>query len=181
MPTALRALLNRLDGASERLLLWTNLGLAAFVVLSHGGALAITYAKATPEADAIRSIAALTLPIATLVILTAAAALIRADWRRLVLAIHGSALAVSAIALLLWAAGIVLRGIPQGNFSWGVGLMTAWVAYSFFVLSRYSLPSGLRNRAAFFYAPAAALVVALPVDIGVFVRLIAEMGERFGH
>jgi len=180
MSGTLRTLVGKLDGIPEHVLLWVNVGLACFIVIAHGGALAITYSKPTPNAEEIRQLAMLSLPIATIVIVTAAAALIRASLRGRVLGVHGFVLAASAIAEFLWALGILLSGIPEGRFSWSVGFLSASVWYSFFVLCRFSLPDGVRNHAAILYAPLVALVIALPIDVGVFIRLMAVIGVRFG-
>jgi len=180
MNGTLRALLGKANAVPEHALLWVNVGLACFVALAHGGALAITYAKPSPEAENIRQIAMFSLPIAAIVIVTAATALIRADLRRRVLGIHGIVLAGSAVALLLWALDILLHGIPEGGFSWSPGLLSAWVGYSFFVLCRFSLPIELRSRSAIFYAPLVALVVAMPIDVGVLIRLATSVGPRLG-
>jgi hypothetical protein len=180
MNGALRTLLGKVDGIPEHAFLWVNVGLACFVALAHGGALAITYAKPTPEAEDIRQLAMFSLPIAAAVIVTAALALIQGGARRRVLAVHGYVLAGSAAAMLLWALDILLKGIPEGNFSWSPGLLSAWVCYSFFVLCRFSLPDGVRNHAAILYTPLVALVIALPIDVGVFIRLMAVIGVRFG-
>jgi hypothetical protein len=171
MNGGLRRLRGKADSIPENVLLWINAGMACFVALAHGGALAITYAKPTSNAEDIRELALFSLPLAAVVIVTAAIALFRLRIRRQVLGIHGFIVAGSAAALLLWAFGILLKGIPEGNFSWSVGLLTAWVGYSVFVLCRFSLPLRLRTHTAILYAPLMALVVAAVVDVGVLVRL----------
>jgi hypothetical protein len=180
MNGTLRALLGKADAIPEQALLWVNVALAGVVALSHGGALALTYSRPTPDAESIRQIAMFSLPIAAIVVVTAAIALFRADLRHRVLGIHGIVLAGSAMALLLWAGDILVRGIPEGGFSWGVGLLSAWVAYSFFILCRFSVPVALRSHPLIFYTPFFALVVALPIDVGVFIRLATSAGPRLG-
>jgi hypothetical protein len=181
MNGTLRTILGKVGGIPEPIFLWVNVGLACFVALAHGGALAITYAKPTAEAEGIRQLAMFSLPIATVVIVTAVAALVRATLRRRVLGLHGFVLAGSAVAMLLWALGILLKGIPEGNFSWGVGLLSVWVCYSFLILCRFSVPSGLRDHPAIYYAPLVALGIAAPVDVGVFIRLMGIVGTHFGQ
>ena len=176
----LRALLIRIDSVPERALLWVNTGLACFVALAHGSALALTYSNPTPEADEIRQLAAISLPMAAAVIVTAFTALIRPNLRRSMLAVHGFVLVASAIYLLLWAVHILIEGTPKGNFSWSVGFPTVWVCYSFFVLSRFSLPSRVRVWPAVYYAPLLALAVAAPIDVGVFVQMLGDMRRHLG-
>lgn len=171
MNGGLRTLLGKADSIPEKIFLWVDAGVACFVALAHGGALASTYAKPTPDAEGIRQLALFSLPLATVVIVTAAAALIRVEFRRQILSVHGFILAGSAVALLLWALGILFNGIPEGNFSWSVGFLTVWVGYSVFVLCRFSLPRPIRTHLAVLYAPVMALVVAAMVDVGVLARL----------
>ena len=176
----LRALVNKVDGVSERALLWTNVALSCFVGLAHGGALAITYAKPTPDADAIRQLASISLPLAAVVLLTSVAGLARVDFRRPALAIHGLIFAAAAVVTLLWALSILVRGLPEGRFVWSVGMMTALLVYGFFVASRYSVPKPFREHVAVFYAPLLALVVSLPIDVAVFVKTFSEVARGFG-
>ena len=176
----MRALLGKLDGIPERVFLWVDAGLAALVVVAHGGALALTYTKPTFAAADIRLLASISLPIAALILLTAAAALIRHGWGRQILAIHGFALAASAAAAVIWALSLLVRGLPQGNFAWTPGLMTACVGYSVFLASRYSVPIGARSRPPVFYAPLIAILIAVPIDLAVFFYFVAEMSKRFG-
>ena len=58
--------------------------------------------------------------------------------------------------------------------------MSALVAYGFFVASRYSVPKAFREHAAVFYAPLLALVIAVPIDVAVFVRTFSEVTRGFG-
>ena len=177
----LRALLVRADSLPERRLLWINLGIACVVALSHGGALASSIAKPAPEFEGIRQLATFSLPIAALVVLSAVAGLIRSDWRPQVLAFHGFVLAWSALVLLVWAVTLVVGGIPQGNFSWSVVLLSASVWYGAFVLRRFSLPDHLKTRPSVYYLPVIALSVAVPLDVGVFLRMFFDMGKHFGN
>jgi len=176
----LRALLTKIDSIPERVLLWIHLALACLVGVAHGGALAITYAKPTADDENIRHLASVSLPTAGLIVLTAVIALLRPSLRRQTLAAHGWILLVGGIAALTWAASLLVRGIPQDNFSWSPGLLSVFVAYSVFVVSRYGVPLALRNQPGGFYAPLVALVIALPIDLGVFVTFLGAMSKRFG-
>ena len=177
---ALRALVTKLDGIPERAILWANLALACLIGIAHGGALALTYAKPGPEADSIRQLASISLPIAGVVLVTSVAALIQAPFRHTVLALHGALFAAAAVVTVVWALSILVSGIPEGKFVWSPGMMSALVAYAFFVGSRYSLPLRFRNRALVFYAPLLALVVSIPIDVAVFVKTINEVAKGFG-
>src|SRR5690242_17026547 len=81
MPMTLRALVDKVDSVSERALLWATVALSCFVGIAHGGALAITYAKPTPDPDSIRQLASISLPLAAIIFLTSVGALVRVDFR----------------------------------------------------------------------------------------------------
>lgn len=180
MIATLHKWLAKADAMPETRLLLINTGLACLVALAHGGALAITLVKPTPDAEGIRQLATISLPIAVLVILSAAATLFSPSSRRTVLSLHGIVFAGSAVAMLVWGTGLLVYGIPEVNFTWSVGLFSLWIAYSVFVFCRYSLPPDLRRRPLVFYAPVTALLGAAVVDTGVFLRLMGEMGAWFG-
>jgi hypothetical protein len=54
------------------------------------------------------------------------------------------------------------------------------VWYASLIFSRFSLPDHLKTLPSVRYLPMVALMVALPIDVGVFLRLLGEMGEMFG-
>ena len=177
---ALRALVNKVDGIPERTLLWINLALACLVGVAHGGAFAITYGKPGPDAETIRQVASISLPLAAVLLLTTVTALLQVRFRRPVLALHGLAFAAGAAAAIFWATSILFSGIPHGNFVWSVGVMSALVVYASFVASRYSVPKRFRDRMVVFYAPVLALLVSIPVDVAVFVKTLGQLARGFG-
>ena len=176
----LRALVNKVDCIQERTLLWVNLGLACFVGLAHGGALAITYGKPGPDAETIWQVASISLPLATVVLLSAVTASLQVRFRQSVLALHGLVFATGAVVVILWAISILFSGFPHGNFVWSVGMMSVLVAYAFFLGSRYSVPKRFRDRIVVFYAPLLALLVSIPIDVAVFVKTLSELTGVFG-
>jgi hypothetical protein len=173
----LRAFVDWAESFPERRLLWINLGIAFLVLVAHGGALALSISTPTPQAEGIRQFATFSLPIAGLVILSAAAGLISPDRRPRVLALHGLLLATGALSGLGWAATLVVTGIPKVNFSWQPGLLSASVWYAFLILCRFSLPDHLKTLPSVRYLPTFAFVLTLPADIGVFLRLLSGMGQ----
>ena len=172
MNGTLRMLLDKIYSISERKFVWVNFAIAVFVALAHGGALAITYSKPTPDASDIRQLASISLPLAAAVILTAASALVYARLRPRVLKFHGIILAVGAGFLLFWALGVLLNGLPDGRFSWSVGFLSVSVFYVAVLFCRFSIPSHLRSLWGVYYAPIFALICAAPVDVGVFLRVV---------
>lgn len=171
-----KALLTRLDSIPERKLLWVNIALACLVGLSHGGALAVSSSAPTEQADEIRRLALVSLPLAALVILVAATAMWRPHLTRAALGLHGIVFCISGAALLLWALSVLVDGLPYGKFVWTTGLLTAWIGYSVFVMSRYTISVAVRGLPKFFFLPVIAMALVLPVDIGVAIRLLSSNG-----
>jgi hypothetical protein len=180
MTRLLRSLLEKADAIAPRKFLWINLGLAALIGLAHGGALLAVRAKPTPDAAAIESLATISLPLAGLVALFSVVALLLRRLQPVSLALQGLILAASAVAGLVWGLGILLRGTHEGNFSWSPGLFSASVCYGVFMLSRFGVPALARASAVAYFAPAVAVVLAVPIDIGVFIRLIQTIAGQFG-
>jgi hypothetical protein len=172
MIEVLRTILDKAYAISERNLLCVNIAISGLVALAHGGALAITYATPTPEASEIRLLASFSLPIVAVVLITAIAALVIAQLKPRVLALHGIVLTAGSGCLLLWALGVLFNGIPEGRFSWSVGLLSASVFYAVVLLCRFSVTANLRSSWRIHYAPFFALACALPVDVGVFFRVV---------
>jgi lysylphosphatidylglycerol synthetase-like protein (DUF2156 family) len=168
-------LFDQLEQLPEVLVLLLNAGLGAFVLLAHGGALLLLLSgkvPATPEHEAtIRTMAPVTLSIAGLVVLSSLVGLVASRTHKVVDRLQAVILFLSGTAMLAWAGNILIGGIPPGNFSWGVGLLTGWVSYSGLLCSRTVLEKqwkqGLR------YMTVTAAIVALVVDFGVLVRFMA--------
>jgi len=171
-----KAFLTRFETMSRRVYLTVNALIACFVTLAHGGALAISLSKPTPHADEIRQLSMISLPLAILVLASAVAAFIRPGLVPGVLRMHGAVIAVSAIALLLWAVTVLVGEPPSERFIWTTGLLTAWVVYSVFVLTRHTLSQSTRKNYAVYYSPILALFIVLPLDIGVALRLLSLNG-----
>lgn len=170
-----KALLSKLGAFPDRKFVWINLVVSGLITLAHGGAL-IAFRAANPDDAPTESLSMvyISIPLFLTVFGTACAALI---WRKAtvyVLAFQGVVFLVAAIALLVWAAKILIVGMPDGNFSWSVGLLTASVFYAVFLFVRYSLPSGIKDRPAIAVAPLLFLFVSIPVDIGVLLTMFRD-------
>lgn len=171
-----KALLTRFEAMSGRVFLVVNALLASLVGLAHGGALLISLSKPTPHAEEIRQLSMFSLPLSFLILVSAMAAFVRPGLIHSVLRVHGAVIAVSAVALLLWAITILVGELPSERFIWTTGLLTAWAVYSAFVLTRHTLPQGSGSNIAVYYSPIIALVVVLPLDVGVSFRLLSSNG-----
>lgn len=176
----LRAWLDKAYAPTERKLLWINLVIACLIAVAHGGALLASSNK-SPDWEDIRQLATVSVPITTLVMLSAVAGLMRPESRPRILAMHGPVLVIGALALLAWAASTLVGGFPKGNFSWSPGLLSASVFYAFLVFCRFTLSARIKALPGVYYAPLVALVLAVPFDVGVFIRLFVEFGNRMGN
>jgi hypothetical protein len=167
MPAIIASLLDAAYRWPERRLILVNVGLACFVGLSHVGALLLSHTQSVPDAASMRMTVTFSLPLVLFVIVTAFAVLMRRSALNFALRVHSYILGFSALWLLAWAIQILITGIPDNNFVWTVGLMSAWVFYSAVLLVRFALPETLRSHQVAYYFPVLALVVALFFDIGV--------------
>lgn len=170
----LRTLMDKIYGIPEGILVWVNIVLAGFVALAHGGALALTFSQPTPDASDIGQLASVSLPIVTVVFISAAIALIKTHLRQRVLAFHGIVLSVGVSFLIIWALSVFVNGPPEGvRFSWSVGFLSALAFYASVLLCRFSFASYFRSSWATYYSPVIVLACVALIDTGVFVRLVA--------
>ena len=175
-----KAALLAVDRIGERAILVVNAVLGALVVLAHGGALIVVLrrplALVTPESDVfVRHVGPFTIPVAALVVIGSVLGLLARHPPRLLLQAQAVVVAVAGGASLAWAAGPAIRGLPEGGFGWGPGLLTAWVAYGAYLAVRFFAPPGSKARSRAACAPLLAAALAAPVDVAVFVRLIARL------
>lgn len=168
----LHSITQRADRASARPFLWADIGLAAFVLFSHGGALAASIAKPDRAPQGVWQVAMFSLPLALVVLISGIVALRRADLALRVLALHGLVLGASAAALLLWAVSILVSGPGQEHFVWAVGFLTVWVTYSTYTMLRFIPSLKMTPKSVL----PVTVLVALVVDVGVFVRLLMGVG-----
>jgi hypothetical protein len=168
----LESIRQSVDRASARPFLWIDIGLAAFVLFSHGGALAASIAKPDRAPQGVWQVAIFSLPLALIVFVSGIVALRRSDLVPRVLAIHGLVLGASAAALLLWAVSVFVTGPGEDNFVWAVGFLTVWVAYSTYTMLRFSPSLKTAPRSVL----PVTVLLALVVDVGVFVRLLVGVG-----
>jgi hypothetical protein len=170
--------LQKLDEIPEHVPLIVNLCLAGFVGLAHGGALALALTTEPDHLGEILPLARISLPLAAFVLLTSLLGFIWKKSRMPILASHAVVLCVGAGAMLFWATSILMSGIPEGNFSWSPGMMTFLCAYPVYLLRRTLLRKQLIRSTVVKYVHVFVLVVALVVDVGVFVKLISSFGAR---
>jgi len=156
-------------------LLLGNAAVAGFVVVAQGGALVVAYSAEPDKVRDILPIALVSLPLSTIVILSSLAGLASTRWRRLILSGQALILGVGSLALFLWAFSVLIKGLPQSRFSWAPGLMTAFCVYPVYVLRRTVFEKHISTSWLVYYLHLIALMIVLPLDVGVFIRAISRM------
>ena len=162
--------IQKLDQIPEYRLILVNLGIAAFVGLAHAGGLAITLAQEPEHLDKILPLAIVSLPLAGFVIISSVIILLRRRSPSAILATHAIILCLGGAAAFIWAGSILVKGIPEGRFAWSPGLMTFFCVYPVYLLRRTLLRKKLPHSATVRYLHVVVLIVALIVDVGVFVK-----------
>jgi hypothetical protein len=163
------------DKVSVVALLLINAALAGFLLLAQGGALAAAYFAQPNKVSEILPKALVSLPLATIIILSSLAALLNTRWRSVILSGQALILVAGSVALFGWALSVLFRGLPQGRFSWAPGLMTAFCVYPIYVLRRTVFARHISACWWVYYLHLITLLVVLPVDAGVFARVISKM------
>ena len=160
--------LKRAYSVSDIHVVLVNVAIAGFVTFSHGGALLIALSKGSPELAEIRGLAMFSLSLCVVVLASALSVLLHRGWLRRVLVVHTGISVLSAAWLILWALKLLFVGIPDEQFVWMVGFLTAWVTYAAVLAVRYLLA----NSSSAYYAPVFALLIAAALDIGVLTRAL---------
>lgn len=80
--------------------------------------------------------------------------------------------ALSAAWLVIWAGSLLLQGIPDGEFVWTVGLLSAWVGYATVLLLRFVVARTEAALASLYYIPVFTFFAALIFDVGVLARAL---------
>jgi hypothetical protein len=172
----LRASIEKAHGWTELACLGINAALAAWATIAIGGALLVATSQGHPDLDDIRRVAWIAVPLGSLVLASAAWAIVNPSHRRHALRLHAACALVSAVWLIVWALGLALQGVSSretGATVWTPGMLTCWVAYSSVSFARFvwpgtSPPSRTSLAASSWIAIAAALI-----DIGVLLRILA--------
>ena len=175
------SLSDQLDKLPESFFLALNAAAGAFILLAHGGALLLVLngkvAVPTAHREMIRSMVPFTLPAAALVAIGSLVGFASIGARRIVLSCQAGILCLSSVILLGWAASMAVKGIPPGNFAWTPGMLTGWVAYSLLLCSRFAAPGAWRRQGVVRYMPLLGTIVALPIDLAVFVRFVMRVSR----
>ncbi len=161
------------------IVLLVNAALGALVLVTHGGVLLLLLSERVPAppgyAELVWAVIPFSLPLAGLVVASSIGGLFMRKIKRPALAFQAIVIFFSSLALLVWAANIVIHGIPLGNFVWTPGFLTGWVVYSWFLCARVAVSGRSMRRSRIRYLLAVGALVAVPVDLGVFLRFLLSM------
>jgi len=168
----------KLDEIPAHVLLMVNMAIAGFVGLAHGGALAATLIQEPENLGEILPLAGVSLPIATVILISSIVVLISKKWLMPVLSIHSIMLCCGSVAAFVWISGILLNGIPEGNFGWSPGMMTFICVYPFYLLRITLLRKYMTRSVAVRYLHVLVFVIALAMDLGVFFNFKSSIKSR---
>jgi hypothetical protein len=168
--------LHPIDGLVERVYAWSEMRLVAvdaavavFVIVAHGAALLVAQAQGHRDLVDIERTVIVSLPLAALVLTTAAWAAVRVTYRGTILRLHALAGAASGIWLLAWAMDLLIKGLPErSSFAWAPGMLSAWLLYTGVLFSRYSGLADARTRVRLPWLVAGTLAL----ELGILLRLL---------
>ena len=155
-----------IDNIPYKALLGVNLAIGIFVLLAHGGSLALSLSKN----QAVPVLVLSTLPAALFLILTCIIGFLSEKQRLRILSIHAFILACGAILLLCYGLSLLLKGFPEGTFTWGLGLFTLFCAYPVYLIRRTVLRGFITKSMIIKYLCIPIFVIALCVDFAVFIK-----------
>lgn len=171
---SLAKIIKKIDQVPFIYLLIADLILALFVGLAHTGGLIIAIIQKSDMLDFMKTVAAISLPIISLIILTSLIAFVFKKQRRNMLIFHGILLLGASLATICWAISLIIFGIPATNFSWSPGLMSLFCAYPFFLLRITLLSKLIEKKFWIQYLHIIVFGLCLVVDGGVLVRFVID-------
>jgi hypothetical protein len=172
-------IIHKIDEIPDSVLLAINICFAGFVMLAHGGALAVAYFTDAEALDKVLPLARVTLPLAFLIVVSAIVAFFCLKFRQVILSFHAAIMTVGACAMLAWAASILIKGIPEGRFAWSPGFLTFSAVYPVYLLRRTLLKYTISRSKVLNYLHVIVLVIALVLDMGVFIKLMKTIQVGF--
>jgi hypothetical protein len=164
----------KLDKIAVRRLLWTNLVIAALVLVAHGGALAIARTGKAPEIATAPESLYLSIALALAALMAAVLALARPAKSPSVMKLHAVWLLLLLIGIIWTAIDIMLKGVPKGaTFTWNPVLFFFLCAYPVYLARRAFVPAALLQRPAIKYSHVIAGFASLVVSVVVIWKVWA--------
>lgn len=166
-------------GLSPVHLLVINLLMGTLGGVSNGGALLLYFLGKAPGLEDKLFLIVIIVAIALAIVVSSGLALVRVNYREIVLKYHAVVFAVASLAFLCWALFIIVYPPVPGSsssirFTWSVGWLTLFVAYTAYLCQRTLpafFPQVANVRYLYLYVGASVLVV----DIATFLRLSSSL------
>jgi hypothetical protein len=169
----LSKIIDGIDSIPHKALLGINLAIGFFVLMAHGGSLALSLSKD----QEVSSLVLFTVPISLFIIATCTVGFFSDKQRLRILSIHSLILVCGSILVFYYGLSLLLKGFPEGNFSWGVGFFTFFCVYPVYLIRRTILGGIISKSNIIKYLHVPIFIIAFCLDITV---LITAM-EHFSH
>jgi len=161
-----------LDRVPEIILIIINICIAAFVILTHGGYLVLTYLQNGEQTSSGFDLIFVSLPLAILIFITCAIGFLKKELRGKILKVHAFVLSLGAIVCFFWATFILLGSFPEGGFAWSPGFLTFLCVYPVYILRRTVFLIKIKKSFFIKYFHVFTFLVVLIIDMSIFVKLI---------
>ena len=125
----LRKIIEGLDSVDLNSLLKVNIAIASINILSYVSRVALASFIPTLKGADITLLKIANLTFSIIILSTAVLALFVKKWKIPIIVSHAIILTINGIYALSWATSILINGIPQGRFSWGLGMLTFLCVY----------------------------------------------------
>lgn len=162
----LSKIVDDIDSIPFKALLCINLAMGAFVLLAHGGSLALSFLNG----ENISVLVMVTVPTSLFIILSCVIGFALENIRLKILSIHSIVLLAGAILTFYYGLSLLLKGFPKGNFSWGVGFFTFFCVYPVYFVRRTIFRNFISKSSIIKYFHIFIFIIAFSVDITVFVK-----------
>lgn len=169
----LSKIIDGVDSIPYKALLGINLAIGIFVLMAHGGSSVLSLSK---DQD-VSQLVLFTVPISVFIILTCIIGFFSEKQRLRILSMHSLILACGSILTFYYGLSLLLRGFPQGNFSWGVGLFTLFCVYPVYLIRRTILRGIISKSTIIKYLHVPIFVIAFCLDITVFIKAMTHFSH----
>lgn len=167
-------------GLSLKKLLVINLLIGTFIGFANGSALVLFYIRKSPALGSeLMLLAVILLVVALLIIVLSGFALVRVNYRRIVLSCHTIILGIMTLAYLYWALHLIFIPpvlVPGIRFIWSVGWLTVFSAYSIYLCQRVA-PQFLFGVGNVRYLYLYGGVFAFVIDVATFLSLASHLRQ----
>ncbi len=164
-------IVEKLDKIPEVSLVIINCLMAAFVLLAHGGSLAIDISNGGVDLRNVWPIVFISLPLSIFVLFTSVIGFIKKNLLRRLLVFHSIILLIGALFCVAYAFELLLNGLPNDKqFVWSVGLLTFFCVYPVYISRRILLEKYCNKNAFVKYSHVLIFLFVLFWDISIYTK-----------